>query len=78
MRAAIVMVIALIAAGGTAALVVLGTRVREEIRRLVRAFDHADRALVPLVAAVRSDRDRLVAHAAPLTDAGSRSAPTGR
>jgi hypothetical protein len=68
MSAAIVSVIAVVTVIGAASIILLSTRLRREIADLFRAFDRADRTLVPLVATVRSDRDRLAVRLAQLTD----------
>ena len=49
----------------------LSTRLRREITALFRSFDQAERALVPLVATVQTDRDRLAARLAQLTEPGT-------
>lgn len=55
---------------GVVALVVISARLREEIQRLLRAFDRTERALVPLVVEVRTDRDRLAERLERLSDGG--------
>ena len=47
------------------------SRLRHEIASLFRSFDRAERALVPLVATVQTDRDRLAARLARLTEPGT-------
>ena len=76
MPAAIVSVIAVLTVAGAVALILLSARLRREIADLFRAFDRADRVLVPLVVTVRSDRDRLADRLAQLTDPGAE--PTHR
>jgi hypothetical protein len=76
MSAAIVSVIAVVTVAGAVALVLLSARLRREIADLFRAFDRAERTLVPLVVTVRSDRDRLADRLARLTDPGA--GPTRR
>jgi hypothetical protein len=49
----------------------LSARLRREIAELFRSFDRAERTLVPLVATVQTDRDRLVARLAQLTEPGT-------
>jgi hypothetical protein len=73
---AIVSLIAVTAIVGAATILVLSARLRREIADLFRSFDRAERALVPLVATVRTDRDRLAARLARLTEAGDE--PTRR
>jgi hypothetical protein len=73
---AIVSIIAVIATAGAATILVLSSRLRREISDLFRSFDRAERALVPLVATVRTDRDRLAARLAQLTEPGDE--PTRR
>jgi hypothetical protein len=73
---AIVSLIAVIALAGAATILVLSARLRREIADLFRSFDRAERALVPLVATVRTDRDRLAARLARLTEPGDE--PTRR
>jgi hypothetical protein len=41
----------------------------------MRSFDTTERALVPLVAVVRTDRDRLAERLARLSDSGSGTDP---
>ena len=76
MPAAIVSVIAVLTVAGAAALILLSARLRREIADLFREFDRAERALVPLVVTVRSDRDRLAERLTQLTDPGAE--PTHR
>lgn len=76
MNPAIVSLIAVIALAGAATILVLSARLRREIADLFRSFDRAERALVPLVATVRTDRDRLAARLARLTEPGDE--PTRR
>ena len=71
MNAAIVSVLAVITTVGAAAILVLSARLRHEISSLFRSFDRAERALVPLVATVQTDRDRLAARLARLTEPGT-------
>ena len=73
MNPAIVSIIAVIATAGAATILVLSARLRREIADLFRSFDRAERALVPLVATVRTDRDRLAARLAQLTEPGDES-----
>lgn len=68
---AIVAIIALLAIGGTFALIVLSARLRGEMDDLFGAFDRTQRTLVPLVATVRTDRDRLQERLARLSEPGS-------
>ena len=70
MSAAIVSIIAVLVTVGAATIIALSARLRREIADLFRAFDRAERALVPLVATVRSDRERLADRLAHLTDPG--------
>jgi len=63
------LIVVLLLAGGTA-LVLLSGRLRREIADLLHAFDRVDRTVVPLVATVRSDRDRLAERLARLAEAG--------
>jgi hypothetical protein len=65
---AIVSLIAVVSVAGAAMILVLSARLRREIADLFRSFDRAERALVPLVATVRTDRDRLAARLAVLTE----------
>ena len=51
-------------------LVVTSARLRAEIQALFHAFDHTERTVVPLVALVRTDRDRLAERLEQLTDPG--------
>jgi hypothetical protein len=67
----IVTIIALVAVGGTLTLIVLSGRLRAEMDDLVRSFDHAQRALLPLVAIVRADRDRLADRLSRISEPGS-------
>jgi hypothetical protein len=76
MTAAIVSLIAVTTAAGAAAVLVLSARLRQEIADLFRAFDRAERAMVPVVATVQTDRERLAARVARLTDPGTE--PTRR
>ena len=76
MTAAIVSLVAVIATAGAAAILLLSARLRREIATLLRSFDRAERALVPLVATVQTDRDRLAARLAQLTEPGTH--PTQR
>lgn len=55
---------------GVIVLVVISARLREEIQRLLRAFDRSERVLVPLVVEVRTDRDRLAERLERLSDSG--------
>lgn len=71
MNPAIVSIIAVIATAGAAAILVLSARLRGEIADLFRSFDRAERALAPVVATVRTDRDRLAARLAALTGPGN-------
>ena len=71
MNPAIVSIIAVIATAGAATILVLSSRLRREISDLFRSFDRAERALVPVVATVRTDRDRLAARLERLTEPGS-------
>jgi hypothetical protein len=71
MNPAIVSIIAVIATVGAAAILVLSARLRGEIADLFRSFDRAERALTPVVATVRTDRDRLAARLAELTEPGN-------
>ena len=71
MNAAIVSLLAVIVAVGALAILMLSTRLRREITALFRSFDHAERVLVPLVATVQTDRDRLAARLARLTEPGT-------
>jgi hypothetical protein len=70
---AIVSLIAVTAVVGAVMILVLSARLRSEITDLFRSFDRAERALVPLVATVRTDRDRLAARLARLTEPGNES-----
>ena len=70
MNPAIVSIIAVIATAGAATILVLSARLRREIADLFRTFDRAERALVPLVVTVQTDRDRLAARLARLTEPG--------
>ena len=76
MSAAIVSTIALIVALGVAGVLVLSARLRAEITQLFDAFTRAERELAPLVATVQTDRERLAARLARLTDPGAE--PTRR
>jgi len=67
---AIVSLIAVTAIAGAVMILVLSARLRREIADLLRSFDRAERALVPVVATVRADRDRLAARLARLTEPG--------
>lgn len=71
MNAAIVSVLAVLTTAGAAAILVLSARLRHETAALFRSFDRAERTLVPLVATVRTDRDRLAARLAQLTEPGN-------
>jgi hypothetical protein len=71
MTSAIVSIIAVIATVGAAAILVLSARLRGEIADLLRSFDRAERALTPVVATVRTDRDRLAARLAELAEPGN-------
>jgi len=75
---AIVVCIAVLLIGGTAALLAISNRLRDEIAALVRTFDHTQRTLVPIVAAVRTDRDRLHDRLARLSEPGSDGLPSHR
>lgn len=68
---AIVAILAALAVGGTVSLIALSGRLRAEMDDLFRTFDRTQRTLVPLVATVRSDRDRLERRLARLTGPGS-------
>ncbi len=72
---AIVAIIALLALGGTIALIAVSARLRGEMDDLFRAFDRTQRTLTPLVATVRTDRDRLQERLARLSE--TRSGTTG-
>jgi hypothetical protein len=69
--AAIVASIAVLVVGGSTAVLFLSHRLRDEIAALLESFDHAQRSIVPVVATVRTDRDRLNERLAQLTDPGS-------
>jgi hypothetical protein len=71
MNATIVSLLAVLVTFGAVAILMLSTRLRREITALFRSFDRAERALVPLVATVRTDRDRLAARLERLTEPGS-------
>ena len=71
MNAAIVSLLAVIVTVGALAILMLSTRLRREITALFRSFDQAERVLVPLVATVQTDRDRLAARLAQLTEPGT-------
>ncbi len=74
--------IALLVSGAVVALIcaafvlVVSARLRDEIRALFRSFDRTERALVPVVVELRSDRDRLAERYQRLIDGGSESDPT--
>jgi hypothetical protein len=76
MSAAIVSTIAVIAALGATAIVLLSARLRSEIVELFEAFTRAERELAPRVATVQTDRERLAARVSQLTDPGGE--PTRR
>ena len=67
-----------VATFGAVAVVALSARIRREIQLLVGAFDATERKLQPLVAAVRTDRERLSTRLACLSEAGSEVDPSGR
>ena len=71
MSAPIVIVLAVLVVGGTAALLVLSGKLRTETDALLGGFDRTQRALVPLVVQTRTDRDRLAERLARLTDGAS-------
>ncbi|MBK5288186.1 MAG: hypothetical protein JJE46_06940 [Acidimicrobiia bacterium] len=56
---------------GVTLLFVVSAKLRAEIQQLFRAFDRSERALVPLVIEVRTDRDRLAERLERLSDTGS-------
>ena len=62
----IVGIIAILLIGGGVALFMASTRVRAEIDALRASFDRSQRSLVPLVATLATDRDRLSARPLPL------------
>ena len=64
------------AALGAALVMGISSRLRDEITALMRSFDTTERALVPFVAVVRTDRDRLAERLARLTDSGSGTDPS--
>lgn len=66
----------LTAAVGAALVIGISSRLRDEISVLIRSFDTTERALVPLIAVVRTDRDRLAERLARLCDSGSGTDPT--
>jgi hypothetical protein len=70
MTPALVSLIVVLLVAGATALVLLSGRLRREVADLLHAFDRVDRRVVPLVATVRSDRDRLAARLARLADSG--------
>jgi hypothetical protein len=71
MNAVIVSLLAVIVTVGALAILMLSTRLRHEVTALFRSFDQAERALVPLVVTVQTDRDRLTAGLAQLTEPGT-------
>lgn len=66
----------LTAALGAALVIGISSRLRDEISALMRSFDKTERALVPLIAVVRTDRDRLAERLARLSTSGSGTDPT--
>lgn len=76
MNPAIVSIIVVIATAGAAAILVLSARLRGEVADLFRSFERAERALTPVVATVQTDRERLAARLAQLTEPGNE--PTRR
>lgn len=56
---------------GVALLVITSARLRSEIQSLFSAFERTERTVVPLVASVRTERDRLAARLEALSDPGS-------
>jgi hypothetical protein len=56
---------------GAAIVIAVSARLRNEIGALMHTFDRAERALVPVVATVRTDRDRLEARLARFEADGS-------
>jgi hypothetical protein len=71
MTPAIASLVGVITLLGAVTIVVLSTRLRHEIADLFRAFDRAERALTPLVATVRTDRERLAQRLAELAEPGA-------
>jgi hypothetical protein len=67
---AIVSVIVLLVVAGITTILVLSSRLRSEIADLLAVFDHTERRLTPLVATVRTDRERLAARLERLTEPG--------
>ncbi len=67
----IVGVIVLLIIGGGIALFSASTHVRAEIEALRASFDGSQDSLLPLVATLRTDRDRLSARLAELTEPGT-------
>ena len=55
----------------------VSARLRSEIQSLFRAFDRTERALVPLVVELRTDRERLAERYQRLIEAGPRAIPPG-
>ena len=70
MTPAIVTLLAVITVLGAAAIIVLSARLRDVMAQMFRAFDRAERNLVPVIATVRTDRDRLAERLERLTEAG--------
>ena len=64
------------AALGAALVMGISSRLRDEISALMQSFDTTERALVPLIAVVRTDRDRLAERLARLSDSGSGTDPS--
>ena len=55
---------------GVTLLVITSARLRTEIQSLFGAFDRTERLVVPLVATVQAERDRLAARLEQLCDPG--------
>lgn len=53
---------------GAISIIIVSRRLRAEVGLLVASFDRTERLLVPLVATIRSDSDRLAERLASLTE----------
>ncbi len=71
-------IIAILLIGGGVALFMGSTRVRAEIDALRASFDRSQRCLIPLVETLATDRDRLSARLAELTEPGAETRGTRR
>ena len=68
MTAPIVITLAILMIAGSAAIIALSGRLRSEIEQLLTVFGRTEPTLVPIVATVLSERERLAGRLAELSD----------